>query len=61
MIANVNGKIVRVLKEDGQIVRQIHCNSEAVAAYVCGDEVTVQLANGHSELYRIDGTIIRRY
>lgn len=36
---------VRVLKEDGQIVRRIHCDSGAVAAYVCGDEVFVQMVN----------------
>lgn len=61
MIANVNGKEVRVMHEDGRLVRFIRCNSEAISAYVSGDRVNVQLANGHSEIYRTDGTIVRRF
>jgi len=61
MIANVDGKEVRVYKEDGCIVRTFHCHSEASAAYVNGDEVNIQLENGHSEIYKLDGRLVRRF
>jgi len=61
MIANVNGREIRVMHEDGRIVRNIRCSSEAISAYVSGDRVNVQLANGHSEIYKTDGTIVRRF
>lgn len=61
MIANVDGDEVEVMREDGVIVRTIHCSSDATAAYVDGDHVNVQLENGHSEIYRTDGSIVRRF
>lgn len=61
MIANVRGKEVKVLNSDGTTVRIIRCNSDAVSAYVSGDEVNIQLANGHSEIYKTDGRLVRRF
>lgn len=61
MIANVNGTEVRVYRDDGAVVRIFRCRSNASAAYVDGDKVNIQLENGHSEIYKIDGSIIRRF
>lgn len=61
MIANVRGKEVKVLNSDGTTVRTIRCNSDAVSAYVSGDEVNIQLANGHSEIYKLNGMLVRRF
>lgn len=61
MIANVKGNEVKVLNSDGTTVRVFRCNSDAVSAYVSGDEVNIQLANGHSEIYKLNGMIVRRF
>lgn len=61
MIANVQGKEVRVMQEDGRFVRHFRFNSDVTAAYVSGDQVNVQLSNGHREVYKTDGRFVRRF
>ena len=61
MIANVKGKEVKVFNSNGMFVRTIHCSSDVASAYVSGDEVNIQLANGHSEIYKTNGLFVRRF
>ena len=56
-----NNKKRRFQTSDGTTVRVFRCNSDAVSAYVSGDEVNIQLANGHSEIYKLNGMIVRRF
>ncbi len=61
MIAKVNGREVKVMSEDGMIVRRIWCGGEVESAYVSGDQVNIQLTNGRSEIFKTDGTLVRRF
>ena len=60
MIAKVDGREVAVYESTGKIVRRFHCRTNVDTAYVNGDQVNIQLSDGHCEIYDLNGRIIRR-
>lgn len=62
MFAKVDGSdVVTVYNSDGSTVRHIRAKGPVAAAYVNGEEVTVQLKNGGGAIYKIDGSTIRYF
>lgn len=60
MVAIIEGNRVRILDSTGRHIRIVSCSSAVSSAYVNGNQVIVQLANGHGEIYGLNGNIIRR-
>lgn len=60
MIAKIEGKNVSVYKSTGAVLRRFSCPTQVQGAQVNGDELNVQLADGHCIIYNLDGRIIRR-
>lgn len=60
MITLIEGNRIRVLDSTGKCVRIISCSSSVSSAYVSGNQVIAQLANGRGEIYGLNGNIIRK-
>ena len=65
LVASWSGRNITIKKSNGQMVRQIQASAPVVGVQISGDdtscaEVGVSLANGHSEIWRASGQLIRR-
>ena len=65
LVASWSGKTITIKKSNGQTVRIFQASAPVVGVQVSGDdpsyaEVGVSLANGHAEVWRANGQLIRR-
>jgi len=64
MYTSISGKNVSLYKDNGCIIRRFMAKAEVVSAVVSGSgkeaTVAISMKNGKTDLYRADGTVIRR-
>ena len=58
--ATVDGRTVKVYRENGQIVRQFRPGRMVMGVQVSDAGVSIMLDNGRTVIYRFDGSIIRQ-
>lgn len=64
MFAQWSGKEVRIYMSDRTLVRILRVRDAVVGVQISGESrtdatVAIAMANGHTDLYRSDGTILR--
>ena len=64
MFANWKNKVVKIYKDNGQIIRQFSVRAEVVDAVISGAgkdaTVAITMKNGKTELYKSNGQLIRK-
>ena len=64
MFANFKKKLVKIYKDNGQIIRQFSVAAEVVDAVVTGGgkdaKIAITMKNGKTVIYKSNGQIVRQ-